>query len=92
MYAGIIRQAFNPECKTSFILQWKTTGKLQTVNVEGRHSTGNIQVMPEIQFRESSNFDVFNKRIGQLGKTCGKFDNGFYTVGGLFWLSSRIPC
>lgn len=22
-----------------------------------------------------------NKRIGQLGKTCGKFDNGFYTVG-----------
>jgi hypothetical protein len=41
-------------------------------------------VRPEIQFRESSNFDVFNKRIGQLGKSCGKLDNRLYTVRGLF--------
>lgn len=43
-----------------------------------------MQVRPELQFRENSSFDVFNKRIRQLGKTCGKFDNGFYTVGALF--------
>ena len=46
----------------------------------------NVQVRPEIQICDNFDFDLINKRIGQLGKTCGKFDNGFYTKGELLGL------
>ncbi|CAC5414123.1 unnamed protein product [Mytilus coruscus] len=56
-----------------------TAGKLQTVNVERPYLTDDSSNGPG---KENYGInDNCNKRIGQLGKTCGKFDNGFYAVG-----------